>query len=827
MPVYHTTSTLNDARRKAPAVFVALLAIFLLLPFATHAQTQDGDFYLHENGVTIVCDEASVGDTGTINGVEYTKRSRDQVTTDNASATCTSGITDMSELFEYKYVPRDIGHWDVSNVIDMSRMFGFSSYSNRNIGYWDVSSVTNMSYMFRSASSFNQDIGGWDVSSVTNMRYMFYRARDFNQDIGGWDTSSVTDMNGMFGSFFGGVFSFNQDIGGWDVSSVTNMSSMFRNASSFNQDIGGWDVSSVTDMSRMFYNADAFNQDIGGWDVSSVSSVTGMSAMFSGAYTFNQDLSSWCVENINSEPWEFAAESALTDEHKPAWGTCPAAVTEYTASLPGPNEGWRMIGSPVQNDTYASLFSSVWTQGIPGADSEEGSPSLYFYDEAARSFRAPNTMSNTLGHNSSGQEATGRGVLAYLYDDNDYDGTPDAWPRVLTTEGEPNTGEITLSFSNTVNNPDDGMQGWHLISNPYPFSIDWEQMVGDNALQDMIEVIYVYDANTNDGAGGYRLHYGTTIPNLPGDIAHDGLIAPFQGFWVRTTGNEATGSITFKESYEADSDGSLYRETGQDEEEPLAHLLLHVNGPAGEAVSLLTFNEEGEKEVSRPMPLSAEQLSFGFAGAQEAALAQRNESGDLYGEFSYPLVFNAAEAGTYELGLSGTEGLFEEIRLHDAQTGSSTALQPGQRLSFTHQPDEATLAHLRNQQDIDPANLADKANILELPAEAGRFTLELDAGSATSTPPESELPESITLEQNYPNPFNPSTQIDYALPEAADVRLEVFNLLGQRVATLVQARQTAGYHSIRFDAASLSSGVYLYRLQAGEHTLTQRMTLVK
>jgi hypothetical protein len=90
-----------------------------------------------------------------------------------------------------------------------------------------------------------------------------------------------------------------------------------------------------------------------------------------------------------------------------------------------------------------------------------------------------------------------------------------------------------------------------------------------------------------------------------------------------------------------------------------------------------------------------------------------------------------------------------------------------------------------------------------------------------------ELPESIALEQNYPNPFNPSTQIDYALPEAAEVRLEVFNLMGQRVAMLVQARQTAGYHSIRFDASALSSGVYIYRLQTGETTLTQSMTLVK
>jgi hypothetical protein len=483
-----------------------------------------------------------------------------------------------------------------------------------------------------------------------------------------------------------------------------------------------------------------------------------------------------------------------------------------------------MIGSPVQNDSYANVFNSVWTQGIPGSDGLEGDASLYYYDEAARSFTAPQNMSNTIGHGSDGQNSAAKAVLAYIYED-DNNGEPGTWPKVLNTEGAANAGDINLSLSNTVNDPDDGMQGWHLVSNPYPFSIDWEQMVQNGALANMIEVIYVYDANAEDGAGRYRLHYGTTIPDLPGEITHDGLIAPFQGFWARSSGG--TGSITFKESHEAGSDGSLYRESGQNEEEPLAHLLLHVNGPAGEAISLLTFNEEGAEQVSRPFPLSAEQLSFGFAGDRNQALAQRNEARDLYGEFSYPLIFNAADAGRYEFHLSGMEGLFDEILLYDQQTGNSTALQPGQSVSFTHQPNEATLDHLQEQQDMDKRSFAENADALRLPADAGRFTLHLNAGSATSSAPESELPEAITLNQNYPNPFNPTTQIDYALPEAADIRLEVYNLLGQRVATLVQARQTAGYHSIRFDASSLSSGVYLYRLQAGQATLTQRMTLVK
>jgi hypothetical protein len=110
---------------------------------------------------------------------------------------------------------------------------------------------------------------------------------------------------------------------------------------------------------------------------------------------------------------------------------------------------------------------------------------------------------------------------------------------------------------------------------------------------------------------------------------------------------------------------------------------------------------------------------------------------------------------------------------------------------------------------------------------AARFTITIDPDVATSAPVEGELPQNLSLSQNYPNPFNPVTQIEYELPERAEVRLEVFNIQGQRVATLVDAAQAAGTHSVRFNAGNLSSGVYLYRLQSGNSLLSRKMTLVK
>jgi hypothetical protein len=91
----------------------------------------------------------------------------------------------------------------------------------------------------------------------------------------------------------------------------------------------------------------------------------------------------------------------------------------------------------------------------------------------------------------------------------------------------------------------------------------------------------------------------------------------------------------------------------------------------------------------------------------------------------------------------------------------------------------------------------------------------------------SSVPETFALEQNHPNPFNPSTKITFTLPKEAQVRLEVFNMLGQKVATLVDEHMEAGYYATTFDATNLPSGVYLYRLVTSSGSIARKMILMK
>jgi hypothetical protein len=88
-------------------------------------------------------------------------------------------------------------------------------------------------------------------------------------------------------------------------------------------------------------------------------------------------------------------------------------------------------------------------------------------------------------------------------------------------------------------------------------------------------------------------------------------------------------------------------------------------------------------------------------------------------------------------------------------------------------------------------------------------------------------PTKVSLSQNYPNPFNPETLIKFEIPQNSFVNLTVFNIIGEKVATLVNENLEAGIYEKRFNAQELSNGIYLYKLVNGNSTITKKMLLIK
>ncbi len=123
-----------------------------------------------------------------------------------------------------------------------------------------------------------------------------------------------------------------------------------------------------------------------------------------------------------------------------------------------------------------------------------------------------------------------------------------------------------------------------------------------------------------------------------------------------------------------------------------------------------------------------------------------------------------------------------------------------------------TVLLLRSNDPVNP--------LVELPITA-------DIQMATELTDYIDTPQHLSLGQNFPNPFNPTTRIEFTLDRAGDVRLDVFNITGQRVATLVEESMNAGKHEKLFDASHLSSGVYMYRLQTATESLNRQMILIK
>jgi len=184
---------------------------------------------------------------------------------------------------------------------------------------------------------------------------------------------------------------------------------------------------------------------------------------------------------------------------------------------------------------------------------------------------------------------------------------------------------------------------------------------------------------------------------------------------------------------------------------------------------------------------------------------------------------------TWETKYSNSSGLFQSLQFSD--DGIGYACGNGGRVIKSMDFGETWI----EMEPVVPA-----ATLLDIYGVEGTVFAVGTSGSIfkyetpTGVEPFNEelLPTKILLYKNYPNPFNPETTISYQLPKGADVKLEIYNTLGQKVRTLVNTRVEAGYHQVVWDGKDhsnleVSSGIYLYLIQAGNFNESSKMVLIR
>jgi uncharacterized protein (DUF2141 family) len=474
-----------------------------------------------------------------------------------------------------------------------------------------------------------------------------------------------------------------------------------------------------------------------------------------------------------------------------------ATVQRYLDPAFNYGMGYRHYSAPVSGSTVADLATptgftpvineSYNTSAAPGTVTPF--PTVFGYDQnrlAAttnnypafdKGFYSPRALTDAL--------VVGQGYAVQIGAD-----------QLVDFTGQLNTGPKTL----TLNRAADAMAadaGWALVGNPYPAPLDWRQVApADRASLD--GSIYVVQS-TGPYTGSYRAYVNnlsTSGPNSP-------LIGTGQGFFVRVSAGQTSGTLTFRNSQRVTdyaSQAPVYRTTA--DPRPLVRLELRTS--TGQVDGLAVYAEAGAT------PRFDAQYDAGKlvnpTGLNLASLSAAQEPLAIDGRPAFtaatvvPLTVGVPAAGTYSLAAATLANLPAglEAYLTDAQTGQTVRLAPQSTYSFSVTATEA-IALLTS-----------------------RFTLRFQEATPLATAPALVAIAEVAL---YPNPASQRFTVRMpAIAGASQVQATLFNTLGQVVRRQAAALPATGA-TFTVEAGGLSTGVYTLRLQAGTSTVAKRVIL--
>ncbi len=465
------------------------------------------------------------------------------------------------------------------------------------------------------------------------------------------------------------------------------------------------------------------------------------------------------------------------------------------------NSGYRMLSSPVAGQVIGELLSNLWTQGMTGSDAPEASSSnVWTLNVSGQSWTALNDISSSGTSLSAGQ-----GLLVYVFEDTDFDGTANL-PVVINVSGTENNSNASLS---SIPNGD-----WSLAGNPYSTTVDWDLISKTN----IASSLYVFN-DAKSGGAGYISWNGSS-----GDLTN-GLIAPYQGFWIQASGG--TGSITISTSNKVGQSGSLYRAIDIYEEGSMYFEFSSVDG--GYDKVWFSFNNDGDKDKDtrdayKLMPLMASSRLVAMSYADEHSLDINNLpfSNDTDIDAALDVMYLNLEESYYTLSSSEVTATWDisqlpdhiEMVLLDQVTGDVIHLDHMSSYSFSTEEEAGFSAVYDNAVASYPVS------------GSPRFIVQLRYGALDSDLKES-VPETYSLSPVYPNPFNPSATVQFDIREWSRVQLDVYDIKGALVETLLDRKLTPGSHRYRWQPSSISAGVYFLRLTTPDEIFTQKVTYVK
>ena len=672
------------------------------------------------------------------------------------------------------------------------------------INTWDVSLITDMSYLFTNRDSFNSDISSWDVSNVTNMLSMFAGASSFNQDLSSWDVSNVTEMGSLFS---GGLSSFNGDISTWDVSNVINMSTMFESATSFNQDLSNWDVSNVIFMDRMFWMASSFNGDISTWDVSGISN---MYLFLSRATNFNQDLSGWDVSNVENLSEMFSwAESFNQDLSN--WDVSSVdnmgAMFKYATSFNGDISTWDV--SSVTNISEFLFNATNFNQDL----SEWDVSSVYHFGGTfwmASSFNGDistwdvsnATYMNHMFHNATSfnGDISTWDVSSVTDMNHMFDGAT-SFTSDISSWGVSSVNSMNYLFRNT-SSFDQNISDWDITNVTSMLDIFSGEIGLSDENKSYIQIAFSSNESWPYDWSDLFIPQITAIFDIPNDQGGRVYIEFNASSFDNGYATNQLYSLFRYDTFENDSSGWVSIETvGAIGDENYTYEATTLMDSTSENDGMTEFKVVASTAggIFHSEPMMGYSIDNILPGVPEGIVA-------MVADNTVELFWNESVDEDFQYFI--VEKSYNNMT-EVTETADSYYVDYNYISSEVHSYRVAAVDHAGNQSDF--------SEVVEVSVLALYNQI---------------TPNTFTLHQNYPNPFNPATQIKYDLPKDAFVNISIYDVMGRMIKSLSNANQTAGYHSLQWDATNdfgegVSAGMYIYTIQAGEYRSTKKMVLLK